>query len=444
MEEKWMLKRKAYDRLLKWKNTKDKKSLMIKGARQVGKTYLVREFGKNEYESFIEINFIIRKDLKDIFADDLSAENIYKRMTAMIPDIRLIPGKTLIFLDEIQNCGNARTAVKFLTEDKRFDIITSGSLLGLAYGENGDDEVEEPESVPTGYESFMTLYSLDFEEFLWAEGYGEETIQDLRHSFELERKVDSVINSKFEKLFNEFIVVGGMPEVVANYCVNHDFNEVTKIQEQILENYKFDISKHAKGSEKQKVRACYDAIPKQLAKELKKFQYTTVEKGKTSKKYGGSVQWLIDSAIVNPSYNIHEPYIPLLANAVDTQFKLYMNDTGLLCAIYGFETRKAILNDEIKGNAKGGIYENIIAECLIKNGYKLYYYKPDDDHELEFLIEKNNSVVPIEVKAGNTSTVSLNRFINDYNPSVAYKLISGNIGKVEEKLSLPHYMVMFI
>ena len=439
-----MLKRKLYSKLLEWKNSSNKKCLMIKGARQVGKTYLIREFGQNEYDSFIEINFIIQKDLKSIFTDDLSAETIYKRMTFLIPNIRLLPGKTLIFLDEIQNCGNARTALKFLTEDGRFDVITSGSLLGLTYAENGDKDAEEPESVPTGYEAFLTMYPLDFEEFLWAENISIEAITELKKSFEALQKVDPLINSKFENLFREYIVVGGMPEVVAHYCEDHDFNEVLTIQEHILEDYRFDISKHAKGTEKQKVRACYDAIPRQLAKELKKFQYSTVEKGSTAKKYGDSVQWLIDSAAVNPCYNISEAYIPLLANAVETQFKLYINDTGLLCAIYGFETRRAILDNSIKGNAKGGIYENIIAESLIKNGYKLYYYKPDDDHELEFLIEKEGSVVPVEVKAGNTSTVSLNKFISDYNPSIAYKFVNGNIGQVGNKITLPHYMVMFV
>lgn len=439
-----MLKRKAYDKLIKWKKSSNKKCLMIKGARQVGKTYLVREFGRNEYESFIEINFVVQKQLKSIFEGELSADEIYKRMSAFIPNIKFIPGKTLIFLDEIQNCGNARTAIKFLTQDGRYDIITSGSLLGLTYGENGDADAEEPESVPTGYEAFITLHSLDFEEFLWAEGYGNETILELKSSFNENNKVDTIINNKFEELFREYIVVGGMPEVVANYRVNHDFNEALEIQEQILENYRFDISKHAKGAEKQKVRTCYEAIPKQLAKELKKFQYSTVEKGTTSKKYRGSVQWLIDSAMVNPCFNVHEPYIPLMANSNESQFKLYLNDTGLLCAMYGFETRRAILENTIKGSAKGGIYENVIADCLVKNGYKLYYYKPNDEQEIEFIIEKGGSVIPIEVKAGNTSTVSLNNFIKNYTPQTAYKLINGNMGRSDNKITLPHYMIMFI
>ncbi len=439
-----MLKRKAYGLLKEWKATHRNKCLMVKGARQVGKTYLIREFGRREYDSFIEINFILNNGLKAVFDGDLSADVIYKRLTAEIRDIKLIPGKTLIFLDEIQNCGNARTAVKFLAEDGKYDVITSGSLLGLSYGQDDDDDVEEPESVPTGYEDFITMYSLDFEEFLWAEGYDSSAIDVLKEYYDSKSRVPDSLNSKYEELFREYIVVGGMPEAVASYARDHDFNKVASIQERIVENYRFDISKHAKGAEKNKVRACYEAIPKQLAKELKKFQYATVERGQTSKKYGGSIQWLIDSALVHACYNISEPYIPLLANAKESQFKLYINDTGLLCSIYGFETRRAILNNTLRGNAKGGIYENIIAESLIKKGYKLYYYKPDDDHEIEFLIEKNGEVIPVEVKAGNAASASLNRFIDSFSPSVSYKLINGNLGVSGIKHTLPHYMILFI
>lgn len=438
-----MLKRKAYKNLLEWKEKHSKNCLMIKGARQVGKTYLVREFGKNEYDSFIEINFIKNKELKEIFNAELDAESIYKRMTAQMRGIRLIANKTLIFLDEIQACGRARTALKFLAEDGRFDIITSGSLLGLTYGEDADENVEEPESVPTGYEEFLTMYSLDFEEFLWAEGYAD-AIPILKEYFDKKERIPENVNKKYEELFREYMVVGGMPEVVFDYVKNHDFTRVTAIQERILENYRFDISKHAKGAEKVKVRKCYDAVPKQLAKEITKFQYATVEKGQTSKKYGGSVQWLKDSNLVHACYNVHEPYLPLMANSIEEQFKLYINDTGLLCAMYGFETKRAILNNTIKGNAKGGIYENIIAESLIKNGYNLYYYKPDNEHELEFLIEKSGEVVPVEVKAGNTSTVTLNGFIEKFVPSIAYKFINGNVGLNNVKYSIPHYMVMFV
>ncbi len=443
-----MLKRKVYDELLNWKNQRRKenlkKCLLIKGARQVGKSYIVKEFGKNEYESFINIDFFKQKQLKQIFEGELSATEIYKRMTANIPGIKLIPEKTLIFLDEIQCCGNARTALKFLAEDMNFDVIASGSLLGLSYGQDDDDEVEEPTSLPVGYEIQLTMYSLDFEEFLWAYGYDESVIENLKQYMGTDVQIPISIHDKFEELFREYMVVGGMPEVVVDFVEKQDFSRVMDIQQNIIALYQDDISKHAKGREKQLVRMCYDAIPRQLAKELKKFQYSTVEKGQTSRKFGGSVKWLKDSCLVNACYNISEPYIPLMANEKIEQFKLYINDTGLLTCMYGFETKRAILNNTIKGNARGGIYENIISECLVKRGYALHYYKPDDNHELEFLIEKNGEVIPIEVKAGNTASISLNNFIKDFSPSKAYKLIANRNGLSGIKETLPHYYILFI
>lgn len=443
-----MLKRKIYQELLIWKQKRRednlKKCMIVKGARQVGKTFIINEFGNNEYSSFICIDFFRQPNLKTIFDGELTSEEIYKRMTANIPGIELIPGDTLIFLDEIQCCGNARTAVKFLAEDMRFDVILSGSLLGLSYGEDDDDAVESPASIPVGYETNLTLYSLDFEEFLWAYGYSEEVIENLRTYLLSEDQIPTSVHNKFEELFREFMVVGGMPEVVNDFAKHKDFNRVAGIQQDILTEYQDDISKHAKGKEKQLVRMCYDAIPKQLAKELKKFQYSTVEKGQTRRKFGGSVKWLKDSGLVNACYNIREPYLPLMANANEDQFKLYINDTGLLSCMYGFETKLAILNNTIRGNAKGGLYENIVSECLVKRGYTLYYYKPDNEHEIEFLIEKNGEVIPVEVKAGNTATPSLNAFIENFSPSIAYKLIGGRNGKVGNKLTLPHYFLLFI
>lgn len=439
-----MLKRKMYDKLLKWKNSRGKECLLIRGARQVGKTYLVRCFGRKEYESFIEINFHMQSDLKVIFSGNRSAEEIYKRMTANIPGIKLIPGKTLIFLDEIQKCADARTALKFLAEDGRFDVIASGSLLGLAYGKDDDREVEEVESVPVGYEKPVTMYSLDFEEFLWAYGYSDSAVEYLKEFFDSMEKIPQDINDKYEGLLREYMVVGGMPEVVADFMENKDFGRVQEIQDKILSSYSDDISQHAKGAEKVKVRKCYDSIPVQLARENRKFKYSEVESKATARKFGDSIQWLHDANMAYICCNTTLPYVPLNAYSKDNEFKLYINDTGLLMALYGFAAKQALLNGKLKGPAKGGIYENFIAEAFVKNGYSLHYYKPDDNSELEFLIEKDGEVVPVEVKAGNTATKSLNQFIEKYEPSVSYKLISGNIGKTDTKVTLPHYMVMFV
>lgn len=440
-----MIKRKMYKYLINWKQKKDKSALIIKGARQVGKSYLVREFGRNEYEGYIEINFLKNPLYKNIFKGDLSAEEIFKRLSAYIPNLKIIPFKTLLFLDEIQVCAEARTAVKFLVEDGSVDVISSGSLLGLSYLEDDDKNVTEPTSLPVGYEEQITMYSLDFEEFLWAKGYNDDAIAYLKDFYISNKEVSKELNDKYLELFREFMIVGGMPEVVQTFIDTINFQEASKIQGKILADYQDDISKHAKGQEKIKVRQCYDSIPKQLAKDYKKFQYSVVEKGKTSKKYGGSIKWLCDSSLVNKCSNVNEAYIPLLAYEMDDQFKLYLNDTGLLLYLYGPETKLAILNNTLKGNAKGGIYENIISELLLKRGYKLYYYKTQNSSmEIEFVIEKNGEVIPIEVKAGNDSTPSLNSFINKYHPKVSYKFVNGNVGFLDGKKTLPHYMVMFI
>lgn len=440
-----MIKRKMYKYLINWKQKKDKSALIIKGARQVGKSYLVREFGRNEYEGYIEINFLKNPLYKNIFKGDLSAEEIFKRLSAYIPNLKIIPFKTLLFLDEIQVCAEARTAVKFLVEDGSVDVISSGSLLGLSYLEDDDKNVTEPTSLPVGYEEQITMYSLDFEEFLWAKGYNDDAIEYLKDFYISNKEVSKELNDKYLELFREFMIVGGMPEVVQTFIDTNNFQEASKIQGKILADYQDDISKHAKGQEKIKVRQCYDSIPKQLAKEYKKFQYSVVEKGKTSKKYGGSIKWLCDSSLVNKCSNVNEAYIPLLAYEMDDQFKLYLNDTGLLLYLYGPETKLAILNNTLKGNSKGGIYENIISESLLKRGYKLYYYKTQNSSmEIEFVIEKNGEVIPIEVKAGNDSTPSLNSFINKYHPKVSYKFVNGNVGFLDGKKTLPHYMVMFI
>lgn len=439
-----MLKRKLYDTLLAWKNEDKKECLLIKGARQVGKTYLVREFAKNEYESFVEINFHEQKSLKVIFDGDKTAEEIYKRLTANIPGVKLIPGKTLIFLDEIQKCAGARTALKFLAEDGRYDVIASGSLLGLSYGKDDDGEVKPIESIPVGYEKTVMMYSMDFEEFLWAYGFNDETIAYLKSFYTSKEKVPYEICGKFETLLREYLVVGGMPEVVASFAEFRDFTKVQEIQDKILASYADDISQHAKGVEKVKVRQCYDSIPRQLARENKKFKYSEVEKKATARKFGDSVQWLHDANMAHICYNTTTPMLPLKVYEKDNEFKLYMADTGLLLALFGFETKRAFLNGTLKGFAKGGIYENFVAETLIKNGYTLHYYKPNDSSELEFIIEKNGEVIPIEVKAGNTATKSLDSFIEEFSPSVAIKLIGGNVGIADKKFTIPHFLAMFI
>lgn len=432
-----MLKRKIFDELIEWKNTKTKECLFLKGARQVGKTFIVEQFGKQCYKNYIYINFFENPTYKNIFDNSLEADEIYKKMSIYIPNVKFINNDTLIFLDEIQECPNARTALKFLAIDNRYDVIASGSLLGINY--------KEIASIPVGYEKELTMYPLDFEEFLWATGTDDKAISYIKSFFDKKIKVDEGINEKMFQKLREYIIVGGMPDVVNTYLKTNNLSDVQQTQDKILSDYKNDIIKYALTFEKPKIRKCYESIPFQLAKENRKFQYKVVEKGSSSRKYEDSIQWLIDANLVIPIYNVSNPIIPLSAYIKEDNFKIYLNDIGLLCAMYGFDIKAPIYDNSLKGPAKGGIYENLICNILTSKGYKLNYYKLDNStQKIEFLISKNSKVIPIEVKAGNNSSISLNKFIEEYKSPYAYKLINGNLGVAENKITLPLYMAMFI
>lgn len=432
-----MLKRKFYDYLLNWKNTKDKECLLVKGARQIGKTYIIEQFGKENYKNYIYINFVENPRYKEIFEGTLSAEEIYKKLSVYILGVKFIEKGTLIFLDEIQECPNARTALKFLALDNKYDVIASGSLLGINY--------KEVSSIPVGYERQVDMHALDFEEFLWAIGVNDMAISYIKEFFDKKEKVPFDINEKMLEYLREYIVVGGMPDVVNTFIKTNNYNEVQNAQEKIIRSYYEDMIKYAPVAEKPKVRKCYDSIPKQLAKENKKFQFSVVEKKSTARKYGNSLEWLLDANIIQRIYNVSTPLMPLKAYERDDQYKVYMNDIGLLVAMYGFEMKAPILENSLKGPAKGGIYENLVADIMAKRGYKLNYYKTENgSQEIEFLIITNDGVIPIEVKAGNGASVSLNTFITEFAPNVAYKLITGNLGVADNKTTLPLYMAMFI
>lgn len=432
-----MLKRKFYDSLVAWKATKEQECLLVKGARQIGKTFIIDLFGRENYTSYIYINFIEKPQTKDIFDGELSAEEIYKRMTLIFPAIKFIRKDTLIFLDEIQECPNARTALKFLAIDDRYDVIASGSLLGISY--------REVSSIPVGYEKQVEMYSLDFEEYLWAVDYGEDRIAILKQYFETREKIPAVIHETMLKHLREYIAVGGMPAVVNTFVEQKHFGLVQEEQQKILDSYFDDISKYASNTEKPKVKNCYLSVPRQLAKENKKFQFSVVEKKATARKYENSIEWLRDANFVMLSHNVSAPAFPLSAFEKEEQYKLYLSDIGLLVALYGFDMKKAIIDDTLSGNAKGGIYENLIADMLRKKGYPLYYYRTENGSmEVEFLLVRDAAVVPVEVKAGNGSTISLNGLLKREEIPYGYKLISGNMGVNDKKIVMPLYMAMFL
>ena len=441
-----MLKRKMLDYLKHWKATKNQECLLIKGARQIGKTFIVQRFAAEEYEEShsFELNFLFRPELIPLFSGELSVDELTLRMSAFFPGKTFVPGETLIFLDEIQKCPQARTALKAFALDNRYDVIASGSLLGLHFGQ--DEELnEEIPSIPVGYEKQITMFPLDFEEFLWARQVQQDIIDLLRHSFERHEKVPEELNDLMNRYLREYIVVGGMPRPVQVFVDQKNYSAVQEEQEKILASYSDDIIRHAPRTDKQKVKKVFDSIPRQLAKENRKFQYAAVEARANARKYGNSVDWLFDSNLAYRCSNLSLPEFPLAAYIRDDYYKLYMNDSGLLTAMYGFEMKAAILSQSLKGPAKGGIYENLIAAQLAQKGDPLVYYKPDEnDQEIEFVITRGTDVIPLEVKSKRGETRSLNEYIEKRNPICAYKLIDGNIGVDGRKITLPHYMIMFI
>ena len=431
-----MLKRKIINQLLDWKNREDKNSLLVKGARQVGKTFIIDHFCRNNYDNYVYINFDQNPDYRSIFDNDLDVETLFKQITLRVPRAKLVPFKTVIFLDEIQNCPRARTALKFLSLDKRFDVIASGSMLGIHY--------KEVPSYPVGYEDILEMHSLDFEEFLWANEVSAESIDEIRDYFDKKRAVPEAMHARMTELFKEYIVVGGMPRVVNNFVNRHDFAQALRIQREILSDYYDDIAKYAEGTEKAKARACFQSIPRHLSKDYKKFRYALVSKGGSARKYGGSLQWLYDAGIVNFCHNLSLPEAPLAGNAIGDAFKVYMCDTGLLVAMLDDGTQEDIIDGNL-GIYKGAIYENIIADVFGKMNRKLYYFEYNSKIEVDFIIRYNRLVTAVEVKsADNVYSKSLNSLLTKYKVEKGIRLSMKNVGSQGAIDSYPLYMAMFL
>lgn len=433
-----MLRRKIYDKLLAWKNNKGKKdAILLRGVRQCGKTYIVREFGKREYKNFIEINFIERPDMQAVFSGNLDVDNMVQQIKLSMPGCQFIPGETLLFLDEIQDVPNARTSLKFWTQDGRFDCIASGSLLGMDY----KNEV----SIPVGYEQQLIMRTLDFEEFIWALGAEVNLKEMLAPYVDGAKRVPEAMHNSLNKYLQEYMVVGGLPEVVDTYIATKDFYQVHLLQEKILRDYQDDIAKYALNQDKIKAKQCFLSIPRQLSKENHKFQYSVVEKKATARKFTSSLDWLHNAGLIDFAYNVNSPWFPLKAHVKEDQFRVYLCDIALLVAMYGYQLKIALLSDALEGPAKGGIYESLVADILAKRGEELYYYKKEDSTlEIEFILERDCKLVPVEVKARKGSTRSLNELLKMDNIERGYKLTAQNTGVVEKKITLPLYMAAII
>lgn len=432
-----MLERKAYKKLLQWKCEEKKKALCILGARQIGKTTLVRQFAKENYDHFIEINFLLDTTAADIFEGTLDANTIIENITAY-KRTALEEGKTLILLDEIQECPKARTAIKFLVEDGRFDYIEIGTLLGVRY--------KEVPSYPVGFEDIHYMFPMDFEEFLWANGVQKATIKYLKECFEQKKAVTKSIHDTLIKLFYSYIVVGGMPQVVQKYIDTHDIGKVIANQNEILELYRLDISKYASGADKMKIKAIFDSIPAQLNDKNRRFILTAVDENGRQNRYENSFQWLAEAGVALPCYNVVEPQAPLQLNAKHNLFKLFMGDTGLLCAACMENVQFDILQGNLEINM-GSILENIMAQMIKSNGFQLHYYDSKKTGEIDFVIQNGMNIDLVEIKSGNDYQKhnALNKIMGmeTWSFKNIFVFSKANVEKKEDVVYFPWYMMMF-
>ena len=431
-----MLRRKIQDTLLQWKNTPGHKPLVIKGCRQCGKTFSVREFAKKNYKHEVYLNFLQDSSYASIFSGSLEVNHLVMMMSALLPDAVFEAGTTVIILDEIQDCPDARTALKFFHLDGRFDVICTGSLLGVrGYG-------KEPKSVPVGYETVIDMFPLDFEEFLWANGISEPMISILEECLKKESPVPEALHNRFRQLLLQYVVVGGMPEAVQLFVDTKQVGSVLQLQRDIIRSYEDDMIKYADKKDKGRIAECFQSIPKQLSKENKKFQYSVVRKGGTAAQYAGSLQWIEDAGIISRCYNLTLPELPLDGNAIEDIFKVYMKDTGLLISMLEDGTQFDVLQGNLYGY-KGAIFENLIADFFAKMGRKLYYYHKDSGLEIDFVIRWRGECTLVEVKAetGNTkSAATILKHPEKYHVNQCIKLGNYNVGRSGKILTLPLYM----
>lgn len=418
-----MLRRRINDVFLEWKNSADKKCLLVKGARQVGKTFIIDDFAKKNYDNYIYINFETMPGMKTIFEGDLDIDTLVRNLSIRFSGVEFEPGNILIFLDEIQSCPQARVSLKPFALDGRFDVVASGSLLGLNY--------KEVSSYPVGYETTVELGSLDFEEFLWALGIKEEIISYISDAIKNKQELDKSVLEKMNEYYRWYTIVGGMPDVVNRFIKTNNFNDVYLAQNDIIAGYMNDVSKYAPRSEKKKIKNVLESIPMQLGKLNKKFRYTDIVdsgRGEGYRSYSGSLSWLHDAGIVEYCYNLQEPAAPLASNVKMDSFKVYMKDTGLLVSMMEPGVGVAILDGNMRIN-QGGIVENLTADIFSKKNIRLTYFERRGKLEVDFILNLDGTVTALEVKSGNNKqSKSLDAVMSDkYNVGRGIKLESTNI-----------------
>lgn len=432
-----MLKRKIEKTLLNWLNTENRNPLILKGCRQCGKTFSVLRFAQQHYKHVVYLNFFENPDYKTIFEGSLKVDDVVLMMSAFVgANVRFIPHETVIVLDEIQECPRARAALKFFKLDGRFDVLATGSLLGIS-GYRSEDY-----SVPVGYETIIDMFPLDFEEFLWVNGIEDALIALLKQCLEEERPVPEALHQRMRDLLLQYVVVGGMPHIVDQFIKEKNVAFVREEQKLLIRSFEDDMVKYAQGADKSRIRECFESIPKQLARDNKKFQFSLIKKTARSNQYVGSLQWLEDTGLIRRCYNLTPPELPLEGNACQDKFKVYMADTGLFVGMLEDGTERDILQGDLFGY-KGAIFENLVADFFIKMKRPLYYFRKDSGLEIDFIMCYKGEAVLLEVKtkSGNTkSTRTILKHPEKYHVHSAIKLGDYNVGRREQLLTLPLYM----
>ena len=446
-----MLRRKIEDTLTQWKNASGHKPLVIMGIRQCGKTFIVQHFATTHYKTVVYINFIKQPERINAFVGSKDVNAILLNLSAQIQGVTFTPGDTCFIFDEIQECPEARTSLKFFKEDGRFDVIATGSLLGVqGYGDEKKKQLrkqmeqKEPgiNSVPVGSEDIIEMYPLDFEEFLWANGLSESVIETLRKCYREEKTIPAGIHIAMKQFLNLYVTIGGLPEPINAFLKTNNMNEVSKAYKSILKEYRDDMVKYAPDKDKPHIRECFNSIPKQLAKDNKKFQYNKVKPGGRSDTYLGSLQWLEDAGIICRCYNTNITGLPMEGNAKDNVFKVYTADIGLLIEMLGPGVRADILQGNL-GGFKGAIFENLMADTLHKKEQNLYYFQKDSGLELDFLVRMKGECVPLEVKAKTAQAKSVKTVLSHpekYKVKHVIKFGDFNTGRDDRLLTLPNYM----
>ncbi len=434
------LKRKIDTFLEAWQSEADKLPLIVRGARQVGKTEAIRHFAAHHYAHVVEVNFVEEPAYRGIVEEGFRTEYMVRLMSRLNPDFRFVPGKTLLFFDEIQAFPEIATALKFFKQDGRFDVICSGSLLGI--------HQNRIESNSVGYKCDFTMRSFDFEEFLWAAGYPESIASEWLERMRTCTPFPEAELTRYFSLFTDFTLTGGMPAVVRAYVASHSFEQTLRLQRQLVFDYQEDVRKYAAGLDKSKILAVFNHLAPQLAKENKKFQYAKIAKGARSREYFGCVEWLLDAGVASICHCLHYPELPLKGNYDTARFKLYFADTGLLVALLDEEAGEDLRKNRNFGVYKGALYENMVAEALVKAGYELYYYKREDSTlEADFFVRTADRLIPIEVKSQNGASKSLRTLITSARyPAIrdGIKFARSNLGHANAVTTFPYFCAFLL